>query len=163
MQHLKIITIGKLKKKYWTAACQEYLKRLQPMCKIEIIEVPEVQIPQNASYTQIQNALNEEGDLILSKLGRKESSSYIVALCVEGQKTSSEDFAKKLESLSLGGKSNLFFIIGGSNGLSDKVKEASDYRLSFSDMTFPHQLMRVILIEQIYRAFKINRNETYHK
>lgn len=157
---IKIICIGKLKEKYLKDAISEYSKRLSRFCSFEITELSDEKIPDNASVAEEQKVLNAEGEKILKCIS---PTDYVISLCVEGIEMSSEDFAKKLSSLSLGGKSSISFIIGGSLGLSDEVKSRSDYRLSFSKMTFPHQLMRVFLTEQIYRAFKINANEKYHK
>lgn len=157
---IKIICIGKLKEKYLKDAISEYSKRLSRFCTFEITELPDEKIPENASAAEEEKILLTEGEKILKALS---PSDYVISLCVEGSQMSSEDFAKNLSRLTLGGKSSICFVIGGSLGLCDSVKRRSGLRLSFSKMTFPHQLMRVFLTEQIYRAFKINANEKYHK
>lgn len=157
--NINIICIGKLKEKYWRDACEEYLKRLGAYCNINILELKEARLEGEGKSAEL--AVKEsEGRDILSRL---DSDSYIVALDVRGKKLSSEGLAEKLNSLALEGKSNISLIIGGSLGLTNEVLSKAHYRLSFSDMTFPHQMMRVILLEQVYRAYKINRGETYHK
>ena len=129
-------------------------------CKLNIVEVNEAQLPENYSEAEKEIALCKEGEGIISAL---KNSDYIIALCVEGKQKTSEEFSQMISKNMVLGKSNFSFVIGGSDGLSDKVKQMSDTRLSFSEMTFPHQLMRVILLEQIYRGFKIMSNEKYHK
>lgn len=157
--NINIICIGKLKEKYWRDACDEYIKRLGAYCNINILELKESRLEGEGDKAEL--AVKEaEGRDILARL---DADSYIIALDVRGKKLSSEGLADKLNSLALEGKSNISIIIGGSLGLSEDVLSKAHYRLSFSDMTFPHQMMRVILLEQIYRAFKINRGETYHK
>lgn len=158
--NIRIIAVGKLKEKYFSDAVSEYLKRLGRFAKTEIIQIADRKIEDNASLAQMEQVLKKEGNDILAKLT---PSQYVIALCVEGQKLDSVAFSKKISETALGGKSDIAFIIGGSLGLDDRVKKRADMRISFSDMTFPHQLMRVILLEQIYRAFKIAANETYHK
>ena len=157
---IKIICIGSLKEKYLKDAINEYSKRLGRFCKLEIVELSDEKIPENASLSEEEKLINTEGDKILKNIVQ---SDYVVSLCVEGKQMSSEKFASHIASLTLSGKSTICFVIGGSLGLAPEVKERSDLRLGFSQMTFPHQLMRVILMEQIYRAFKINSNEKYHK
>ena len=157
---IKIICVGKLKEKYLKDAISEYTKRLSRFATVEITELSDEKIPDNASEAEEEKVLISEGEKILRFVS---PSDYVISLCVEGNSLSSEDFAKKLSQLTLSGKSTLCFIIGGSLGLHNDVKKRSDYKLSFSKMTFPHQLMRVFLTEQIYRAFKINANEKYHK
>lgn len=157
--NISIICVGKVKEKYFTAAADEYKKRLSRFTKLEIIEVPDEKIPDNASEKEIENIKNKEGLAILSKL---KNSGSVIALCIEGKELTSEQLAEQTERFLMNG-SNLYFIIGGSLGLSDEVKKRADLKLSFGKMTLPHQLMRVVLIEQIYRAFKINHNESYHK
>ena len=157
--NISIICVGKVKEKYFTAAADEYKKRLSRFTKLEIIEVPDEKIPDNASEKEIENIKNKEGLAILSKL---KNSGSVIALCIEGKELTSEQLAEQTERFLMNG-SNLYFIIGGSLGLSDEVKKRADLKLSFDRMTLPHQLMRVVLIEQIYRAFKINHNESYHK
>ncbi len=158
--NIKIICTGKLKEKYLKDAVSEYSKRLSRFCTLEITELPDKKIPDNASKAQCESVICAEGEAILKKIS---PSDFVIALCVEGRQMSSEEFAKKLSGIMLSGKSTIDFVIGGSLGLSDEVKKRSDFNLSFSEFTFPHQLMRVILCEQIYRAFKINANEEYHK
>lgn len=158
--NIQIICVGKLKEKYLKDAICEYSKRLGRFCSFKITELPDERIPENASEAQCKIVTEREGESILKKTGR---DSYVIALCVEGKSINSEEFAHMISRVMLSGKSSIDFIIGGSLGLSDKVKERSDFKLSFSSLTFPHQLMRLILSEQIYRAFKINANEEYHK
>ena len=157
---IKIVCVGKLKEKYLKDAIDEYTKRLSRFCTVQIIELSDEKIPDNASLAEEEKVLEAEGEKILKNIS---SSDYVFSLCVEGKALSSEEFAQKLSSVALSGKSTICFVIGGSLGLSKAVKARSDFRLSFSKMTFPHQLMRVFLTEQIYRAFKINANEKYHK
>lgn len=157
---VRIICVGKLKEKYLKDAISEYAKRLSRFCTFEVCELNDEKIPDNPSDAQCAKVLKSEGDAILKNISK---DSYVVALCVEGKGMSSEDFARKISSVTLSGKSTIDFIIGGSLGLDDSVKSRSDFKLSFSSFTFPHQLMRLILAEQVYRAFKINANEEYHK
>ena len=159
-----IICIGKLKEKYWTEAAAEYAKRLGRFCKLNIWELPESRLADNASPAQEEAVKEAEGKAILAKaeaLGRQQA--YVFALDPRGKELRSEDFAEKLAQIVLNGKSRIVFVIGGSLGLSDEVRKAADSLLSFSSMTFPHQLFRVMLLEQIYRACKINAGEKYHK
>ncbi|MBK1637326.1 23S rRNA (pseudouridine(1915)-N(3))-methyltransferase RlmH [Rhodovulum adriaticum] len=158
--NIDIICIGNIKEKYYTEAIKEYLKRLTPYSNVNIIELDEHKLPNKASNQQIEDGMEKEGEAILSKIGDR---SYVIPLCIEGRQLNSKKFAGKIEDITLEGYSNITFIIGGSYGLSPQVKAKSNLKLSFSKMTFPHQLMRVILLEQIYRAFRILRNEPYHK
>lgn len=158
--NIHIICVGKLKEKFFKDACTEYTKRLSRFAKIKITELADEAIAEKASAAEEQAVLNKEGKKILSAIGANET---VITLCVEGKQMPSPKLAEYIENCALCGKSNLAFIIGGSLGLSDEVKAKSELKLSFSEMTFPHQLMRVILLEQIYRAFKINANESYHK
>ncbi len=158
--NIKIIAVGKLKEKYLKDAVNEYVKRLSAYAKVEIIKIADEKEPDNASDKDIEIIKNKEGNKILDKIKERE---YVILLDVEGKLISSEDLAGKLAELSLSGDSNLVFVIGGSNGVSEDVRKKANFKLSFSKMTFPHQLMRVILLEQIYRGFKINRGEAYHK
>lgn len=160
MQTVNIICIGKIKEKYWTDAILEYSKRLKAFCKLNIIELSEEKIQSNPNDASIKATVEAEGKRILSKLSK---NSYVVTLCIEGKTISSTEFAKVIEESALTGKSNIDFIIGGSWGLSQEVKLRSDFKLSMGRMTFPHQMARVILCEQIYRAFEINTNGKYHK
>ena len=160
MLNIFIFAVGKLKEEYLRSACGEYTKRLGAFCKLQIVEIEEERLPENPSDAQIQAGLESEGNRILSKLP---SSAEIISLCIEGNKISSQGLAQKLQNIGVMGKSNVAFIIGGSFGLSEKVKSASDMCLSMSDMTFPHQLARVMLLEQIYRAMSIGNGGKYHK
>ena len=157
---ISIICVGRVKEKFLRDAIDEYTKRISKFSSINIIEVDDCETPQNASEKETLAILEKEGNRILSKIS---DSSYVYTLEIEGKKMSSEKFAKSIENLCIEGKSKICFVIGGSLGLSDEVKKRSDQALSFSDMTFPHQLMRVVLLEQIYRGFKIINNEPYHK
>ncbi len=159
MQKIKLVCVGKIKEKYFSSAMEEYGKRLSRYCKFEVIEIPDVSVPDHPSDAQIAEVLKKEGENILKKI---EGEKQIVALCVEGKQMPSEQFAAMLSQSALEGD-RLCFVIGGSHGLWDEVKQISDLRLSFSKMTLPHQLMRVVLTEQIYRGFKINQGEQYHK
>jgi 23S rRNA (pseudouridine1915-N3)-methyltransferase len=157
---IKIIVVGKLKEKYLKDGIAEYAKRLSKFCDFDMIEVADEQAPDNLGAAMELQIKNKEGERILKKLPK---GSIVVCLEVKGEKLSSEGFAKKLEAFFVSGKSEITFIIGGSLGISESVKETSHMLLSFSDMTFPHQLMRLILVEQVYRSFKILGGETYHK
>ena len=157
---ITLITVGKIKEKYFTDAIAEYAKRLSRYCKLEIVEVPDEKTPDGASESLENQIKEKEGERILSKISE---GAYVVALAIEGKQLSSEELADKMEKWNVNGISHLVFIIGGSLGLTPKVLNRADFKLSFSKMTFPHQLMRLILVEQIYRAFKINANESYHK
>ncbi len=148
--NIQLICIGKLKEKYWQDACAEYLKRLTRFCKFTVTELSESK----------SDSKDEESAAILERIPK---GAYVIALDVGGKRFSSEGLAGKISELALSGKSDICFIIGGSNGFNDDVRRAADLRLSFSDFTFPHQLMRVILLEQVYRSFKINAGEKYHK
>ncbi|MFG6118705.1 23S rRNA (pseudouridine(1915)-N(3))-methyltransferase RlmH [Thalassobacillus sp. B23F22_16] len=157
---ITIVTVGKLKEKYLKQGIQEYVKRLGPYASVEIVEVADEKAPENLSEADMEEVKKKEGERILAKIN---PDSYVITLEIEGQMLTSEKLAKKLDNLATYGKSKVAFVIGGSLGLSDEVLRRSDLGLSFSKMTFPHQLMRLILVEQIYRAFKINKNEPYHK
>lgn len=159
VMNINIIAVGKIKEKYFISAIDEYAKRLSRFVKLNIIEVPDEKIPDNTSKKEEEIIKDKEGQKILSKINQ---NSFVIALCVEGSQLTSEELASKITNISMT-TSNITFIIGGSLGLSEQVKARSSLRLSFSKMTFPHQLMRVVLLEQVYRAFKINNNETYHK
>ena len=150
--NIQIICVGKLKEKYWTDAVSEYMKRLSRYCSMEIVELKEARLPDKASHAEEEAVKIEEG-----------RRTFVITLEVLGKQLSSPELAEKIENLSLEGKSNVAFVIGGSLGLSDEVSRRSDFKLSFSKMTFPHQMMRVVLLEQIYRSFKIIKHETYHK
>lgn len=158
--NISIVTVGKLKEKYLKQGIDEYLKRLGSYAKIEVIEVPDEKAPEELSDTEMIQVKQKEGERILSKIGL---DTYVIALAINGKLKSSEELAETLDKLGTYGKSKIAFVIGGSLGLSDEVLKRSDEQLSFSKMTFPHQLMRLILVEQVYRAFRINRGEPYHK
>ncbi len=157
---IKIICIGKLKEKYWMQAVAEYLKRIGRFAKVEVIELRETRISDKPSAAEEESVKKSEGEEILKKIKRDD---YCITLEIKGKQLSSEEFAGKLAALAIEGKSSIAFVIGGSLGLSQDVSMRADFKLSFSPMTFPHQMMRVVLLEQIYRCFKINNNETYHK
>lgn len=157
--NITIITVGKLKEKYLKEAVLEYSKRLSRFVKLEIIEIPDCKIPENASKSQELGVLEKEGDMILSKI---KPNSHLICMCIEGKQLSSTEIADEIESISMT-KSHITFVIGGSLGIADKVKNMADLKLSFGKITLPHQLMRVILLEQVFRGFKIINNETYHK
>ena len=158
--NIKILCIGNLKEKYWKDAVLEYSKRLSSYCNLEINEQKEARLPTNASLADEKNVLSTEGQSLLKAIN---NTDYVIALDVKGKKLSSESLSTKLSDLGTNGNSDLVFVIGGSLGLSQEILERSNLKLSFSDMTFPHQMMRVILLEQIYRAYKIMKNEPYHK
>ncbi|MDD5823362.1 MAG: 23S rRNA (pseudouridine(1915)-N(3))-methyltransferase RlmH [Firmicutes bacterium] len=158
--NINVICIGKLKEKYWTDACNEYLKRIGGYCKINVVELKEAKLPKNASAADEQAVIEKEGESILAKIG---DNDFVFALEIEGKQLDSVEFSKKLSGVFAQGRSTVDFVIGGSLGLSNAVKNRADYGLSFSKMTFPHQMARVILLEQVYRAFKIAGGETYHK
>ena len=158
--NIQIICIGKLKEKYWTEAIKEYSKRLSRFCTLEIVELKESLLPANASPADEEKVKFEEGKEILKAI---KDGTYVITLEIKGKSLSSEELAQKIDDLGIMGRSNVAFVIGGSLGLSPEVSKRSDFKLSFSRMTFPHQMMRVILLEQIYRSFKINRHEAYHK
>lgn len=161
MIRINIICIGKIKEKYFTDAIAEYSKRLTAFCKFVITELNEEKIRSNTpNQSQIQEVLNAEGKRILQKIG---SGDYVVAMCIEGKLMSSEELSKVIDNVSLSGKSTVDFIIGGSYGLSNEVKSRANLKLSMSKMTFPHQMARMILSEQVYRAFEISSNGKYHK
>lgn len=158
--NISIITIGKLKEKYLKQGIQEYLKRLSSYAKVEIIELADEKAPENLSESEMEQVKQKEGERILAKIS---DDTHVIALAINGKQKSSEELAKEIDSLATYGKSKVAFVIGGSLGLSSEVMKRSNAALSFSKMTFPHQLMRLVLVEQIYRAFRIIRNEPYHK
>ncbi|MEE0929542.1 MAG: 23S rRNA (pseudouridine(1915)-N(3))-methyltransferase RlmH [Acutalibacteraceae bacterium] len=160
MLNINIICVGKLKEKYWTQAVAEYEKRLRTFCKFKITEVDEEKISDNPNSSQIETTLEKEGKRILKAVGK---GAEIIALCIEGKSVSSPQLAQIFNSIAVKGKSEIDFIIGGSWGLSDEVKKIADIKLSMSEMTFPHQLARVMLCEQIYRGFQISSGGKYHK
>ncbi len=160
MLNLSIISVGTIKEKYLSDALQEYEKRLSAYARITEYECKDEYLPDHPSPAEIQAAVAREGKRILEILPKR---AYVVALCIEGKQISSEGFAEKIDRITADGYSDLAFIIGGSDGLSDAVKQAAHWKLSFSPMTFPHQLMRVILAEQLYRAMNILGGGKYHK
>ena len=155
-----LICVGKLKEKFYLEACAEYMKRLSPYCKLTLTELPEVKLPQAPSPGEIAAALSKEADAIRAKLP---PSASLVALCVEGRMRSSEELASLLSTWANNSAKHLVFVIGGSYGLHPSIKAQAWVRLSMSPMTFPHHLARVMLLEQLYRAFKINEGSRYHK
>jgi len=158
--NISIITIGKLKEKYFKQGIDEYLKRLGAYAKVEVVELPDEKAPEQLSDAEMLQVKQKEGERILAKIS---DDTHVIALAIEGKQRSSEQLASEIDKLATYGKSKIAFVIGGSLGLSDEVMKRSNDTLSFSKMTFPHQLMRLILLEQVYRAFRINRNEPYHK
>ncbi|MEZ3461080.1 MAG: 23S rRNA (pseudouridine(1915)-N(3))-methyltransferase RlmH [Lachnospiraceae bacterium] len=158
--NITFVTVGKIKEKYFRDAVAEYQKRLSKYCKLEIIEVADEKTPDKASETLEDQIRQKEAERILKNI---KENAYCIALAIDGRKRDSVELAEHIERLGLGGKSSLVFVIGGSLGLHDSVIRRADEKLSFSDMTFPHQLMRVILIEQIYRCYRIINGEPYHK
>lgn len=157
---IKIICVGKLKEKYLVAGVNEYLKRLQGYCKVEVYEVLDESIPDNCSLANQMIIKAKEGRKMLDKIKQDE---YVILLDVAGQEIDSIELSKQMADCMLGGKSTIDFVIGGSLGHGQEILDRANFKLSFSKMTFPHQLMRLILVEQIYRSFKIIKNESYHK
>ena len=160
MQKVTILCVGKLKEKFYTEASAEYLKRLQRHCKCEIVELAEYRLPEDPSPAEIQKALETEAEAVREKLPR---GGAIIAMCIEGKTCSSEEMARRLNDYAVQGKTQLTFLIGGSVGLHQSLKEQADWRLSMSPMTFPHHMARVMLLEQIYRAYQIQQGTRYHK
>ena len=157
---ITLITVGKIKEKYLKDAIAEYSKRLSRYCKLEIVEVADEKTPDNASDTVEDAIRDKEGERILKYI---KEDAYVITLEIAGKMLTSEEMAEKIEKLGVQGTSHITFIIGGSIGLGKVILKRSDYELSFSKMTFPHQLMRVILLEQIYRSYRIMNHEPYHK
>lgn len=157
---ITVVTVGKIKEKYFVDAIAEYSKRLSRYCKLEIIQVADEKTPDGASEALEMQIKDKEGERILANI---KDGSFVVALAIEGQMLDSEGLARKIEKWGVSGISQIVFVIGGSLGLSKAVLNRADYKLSFSKMTFPHQLMRVVLLEQIYRSYRIISNEPYHK
>lgn len=160
MTEVNVITVGSIKESYLRDACKEYIKRLGAFCKINVIELDEARLSSKPSDKEIAAALEKEGKNILSHIAPR---SRTFALCIEGKQLSSVGLSDRINDLSVSGVSCVNFIIGSSFGLSDEVKQKADFKLSMSEMTFPHQLARVMLLEQIYRAFSILNNSKYHK
>ncbi len=157
---ITLVTVGKIKEKYLEAAISEYSKRLSRYCRLEIIQTPDEKTPDGAGEALECQIREKEGERILANI---REGAYVIALSIEGKALSSEEFSEFMENLGVRGKSHIQFVIGGSLGLSESVLRRADFQLSFSRMTFPHQLMRVILLEQIYRGFRIMNGEPYHK
>lgn len=157
---ITVITVGKIKEKYLRDAISEYSKRLSRYCRLEMIEVADEKTPDQASETVEENIRTKEGERLLKHI---RDDMYVITLEIGGKMLSSEEFAEKIEQLGIQGKSSIAFVIGGSIGLGQEVLKRSDYALSFSKMTYPHQLMRVILLEQVYRGYRIINGEPYHK
>lgn len=157
---IKLVTVGKVKESFYRDAIAEYVKRLSKFCNTEIIEVEDERTPDKASETENEKILSKEGDRILSKI---KDNEFLITLEIEGKRFTSEALAGKISEICISGFNAITFVIGGSLGLDNRIKRKSNLALSFSDFTFPHQLMRVILLEQVYRAFKINAGEPYHK
>ena len=160
MLNVTFLAVGKIKEKFLSDAINEYSKRLGRYCRLEIIRVKDDPTPDNPTDKERDIVLKREGERLIEKIPK---GAYIIPLCIEGKQKSSEEFAKIMSEIPSGGKSEVVFIIGGSMGLWDRIKDMADIKLSFSKMTFPHQLMCVILLEQLYRAFNISGGGKYHK
>ncbi|MBD9224234.1 MAG: 23S rRNA (pseudouridine(1915)-N(3))-methyltransferase RlmH [Clostridiales bacterium] len=160
MQRVTVLCVGKLKEKFYIDAAAEYVKRLQRHCKLELIELPEQRLPDDPSPAEIQKALRAEGDAIREKLPK---GGAVIALCIEGKPCSSQELSRRMADLAVQGKTQLTFLIGGSVGLDEDLKRRADWRLSMSPMTFPHHMARIMLLEQIYRAYQIADGTKYHK
>ena len=157
---ITIIALGKLKEKYMREFSEEYQKRLSAYCKLNIVELSPKMLSDNPSENEIKNALTAEAQQIKAKIP---SNSYVFSMCIEGKQMTSERFSQKISTLAVDGVSNLVFVLGSSFGLADELKKQSDFRFSMSEMTFPHQMARVMLLEQLYRAFQIANGGKYHK
>ena len=160
MQRVTVLCVGKLKEKFYIDAAAEYVKRLQRHCKLELIELPEQRLPDDPSPAEIQKALRAEGDAIREKLPK---GGAVIALCIEGKPCSSQELSRRMADFGVQGKTQLTFLIGGSVGLDEDLKRQADWRLSMSPMTFPHHMARIMLLEQIYRAYQIAGGTKYHK
>ena len=160
MLSVHLICVGKLKEKFYLEACAEYQKRLSAYCKLNLVELPEVKLPQNPTQGEIQAALEKESEAIRAKIP---ANSSVIALCVEGKTRSSEELAGLVRTFEQNAARHLVFLIGGSYGMHPSIKREAWVQLSMSPMTFPHHLARVMVLEQIYRAFKINEGSSYHK
>ena len=159
MQRVTVLCVGKLKEKFYIDAAAEYVKRLQRHCKLELIELPEQRLPDDPSPAEIQKALRTEGDAIRERLPK---GGAVIALCIEGRPCSSEELSRRMAEFGVQGKTQLTFLIGGSVGLDEDLKRQADWRLSMSPMTFPHHMARIMLLEQIYRAYQIAGGTKYH-
>ncbi len=157
---ITVISVGKIKEKYFIDAINEYKKRLSKFCAFTEEVIQDERADDNFSAKEIEAVKNLEGQKIIKKI---KDSSFLIAMCIDAKQLTSVELAQKIETIGVNGKSEITFIIGGSNGLSEEVINRADLKLSFSKMTFPHQMFKLILVEQIYRAFKINANESYHK
>ena len=157
---ISLLTVGKCKEKYWNDAAAEYRKRLGRYADVEILEVADEKTPEGASPREEDLIREKEGERLLKKI---REDAYVIALAIEGEAVDSPELSRRLEQLGVRGTSHIQFVIGGSLGLSPAVLKRADWKLSFSRMTFPHQMMRVILLEQIYRSFRIAKGEPYHK
>ena len=157
---ISIVCVGKVKEKFYRDAIEEFIKRLSRYCKLEILEVADEKTPDQTSEVENIQIKNKDGERILKNI---RDDAYVICLCIDGKTLDSVELAQKIETLGVSGTSHICFIIGGSLGLSEQVIKRADYKLSFSKMTFPHQLMRVILLEQIYRSYRIINKEPYHK
>lgn len=157
---ISVVSVGKIKEKFFVDAIGEYSKRLSKYCKLDLIEVADEKAPENLSAKEEVQIKDKEGERILAKVP---DSAYVICLAIEGKQLTSEGLSEKMAELALGGDSHIVFIIGGSLGTSQNVLKRADFKLSFSPMTFPHQLMKVILLEQVYRGFRIMKGEPYHK
>ena len=160
MQRVTVLCVGKLKEKFYTDAAAEYVKRLQRYCKLDVVELPEYRLPEEPSPAEIQKALQTEGAAIRERLPR---GGAMVALCIEGKPCSSEELSRRIIDFGVQGKTQITFLIGGSVGLDGSLKQQADWRLSMSPMTFPHHMARIMLLEQIYRAYQIAGGAKYHK
>lgn len=160
MQRVTVLCVGKLKEKFYIDAAAEYVKRLQRHCKLELIELPEQRLPDEPSPAEIQKALRTEGDAIRERLPK---GGAVIALCIEGRPCSSQELSRRMAEFGVQGKTQLTFLIGGSVGLDEDLKRQADWRLSMSPMTFPHHMARIMLLEQIYRAYQIADGTKYHK
>ena len=158
--NIKILCVGKIKEKFYTQAIEEYSKRLSKYCSISVVEVPDEKTSENASDNEISIIKNKEGERLLKHINDRD---FVIGLAILGKQLDSVAFSKYIEDLGIKGNSSIVFVIGGSLGLSEDVLNRCQFQISFSKMTFPHQLMRVILLEQIYRAMRIMKNEPYHK
>lgn len=155
-----VIALGKLKERYMREFAAEYEKRLSAFCKLQIVELSPERLPENPSQSEIDRALAAEAKQILTKIPQ---NAYVFSMCIEGKQMTSEQFSQKISTLAVDGASNLVFVLGSSFGLADELKKQSDFRFSMSEMTFPHQMARVMLLEQLYRAFQIANGGKYHK
>ena len=160
MQRVTVLCVGKLKEKFYIDAAAEYVKRLQRHCKLELIELPEQRLPDDPSPAEIHKALRAEGDAIRERLPK---GGAVIALCIEGKPCSSQELSRRMADFGVQGKTQLTFLIGGSVGLDEDLKRRADWRLSMSPMTFPHHMARIMLLEQIYRAYQIADGTKYHK